>query len=134
MDQKTCTKCNETKSLADFSNGKGYRNGRYAMCKKCRAAHKKVWRYKTGEQRKFLLRSYGLTAESYAARLAAQDGKCAVCGCLPEQSAKGVLAVDHDHATGRVRGLLCGLCNTGIGLLKDNRTFLLRAADYLTGY
>ena len=57
--------------------------------------------------------------------LGAQNGRCAICG-RPETEAGG-LAVDHCHATGKVRGLLCTLCNTALGKFRD-RTDILRAA------
>lgn len=71
---------------------------------------------------------YGLEPEQYEALLAAQDGLCAVC-CSPG-GARG-LAVDHDHASGRVRGLLCGPCNSAIGLLKERPDNFERAVAYL---
>lgn len=69
---------------------------------------------------------YGITLKEYESRWSAQSGKCALCG--EEQE---VLCVDHCHETGRVRGLLCSRCNTGIGHLRDDVTILRRAIDYL---
>lgn len=87
-------------------------------------------------RRKVTLASYGLTAACYASLLEKQDGVCAVCGALPDGRA---LAIDHDHncCPGRwscgqcIRGLLCSACNTGLGVFRDNPTFLRRAANYL---
>lgn len=59
-----------------------------------------------------------------------QDGKCAIC-CRDESELAKKLAVDHDHATGRVRGLLCDDCNLAIGRLQDSPKILRRALDYL---
>lgn len=73
------------------------------------------------------LRRYGLSAEGYDLLLRAQDGLCAVCGIKPSDS----LHIDHCHATGRIRGLLCQCCNTGIGQFKDNANLLIKAAEYL---
>lgn len=79
---------------------------------------------------------YGITPEQYEAMLTAQDGKCAICG-EGEPAAHGRtgrqfrLSVDHDHSTGRVRGLLCQKCNRAIGLMGDNTETLRRALDYL---
>lgn len=71
---------------------------------------------------------YGLAPEQHAALLAAQGGLCAVCKGAGGQRG---LAVDHDHATGRVRGLLCGACNSAIGLLKERPDNFERAVAYL---
>ncbi|CAB4179406.1 Recombination endonuclease VII [uncultured Caudovirales phage] len=59
-----------------------------------------------------------------------QDYKCAICG-VHEENVTKALAVDHDHATGLVRGYLCNNCNRGIGLLKDDPKVLQNAIDYL---
>lgn len=58
----------------------------------------------------------------------AQGGNCAICLTPP----KRWFAIDHDHATGKVRGLLCTNCNTGIGMLKDDLEVLHRAQVYLS--
>ena len=68
---------------------------------------------------------YGITRTDHTAMLLKQDGRCAVCGCEDK------LVVDHDHATGEVRGLLCNGCNVGLGQFRDNPYLLARAADYL---
>lgn len=77
-------------------------------------------------RRKYL---YGLTAETYDALLRAQDGKCAMCEFPPP--AGKTLHVDHDHATGAVRGLLCAGCNIGLGAY-ETPGFIQAAKRYLT--
>ena len=65
--------------------------------------------------------------------LGAQNGVCAIC-CDPKGHEPGCgnrLYVDHDHLTGRVRGLLCHYCNTGIGNLKDDPEIILAALNYV---
>ena len=75
------------------------------------------------------LRVYGLTREDYAVLLEEQGGVCAICR---EPCATGqTLSVDHDHATGRVRGLLCRTCNLGIGHLRDDARLVASALEYL---
>lgn len=71
---------------------------------------------------------YGLQAHDYAAMVARQGGHCACCGGDP--GPRG-LFVDHNHATGAVRGLLCACCNTGIGMFKESTERLALAAAYI---
>lgn len=72
---------------------------------------------------------YGVTGDQYRAALAAQNGKCWICGFTPDPDKD--LSVDHDHLTGRFRGLLCNPCNLGLGNFRDNRDALSMAAKYL---
>lgn len=72
---------------------------------------------------------YGITPEMYDDMLDFQGGVCAICLKPPTEFAR--LAVDHDHDTGRIRGLLCNLCNTAIGMMEDNSDRLRRAAQYV---
>lgn len=76
-----------------------------------------------------MLKTYGITLQEYETLLEAQGGVCAICGkeCVTFEN----LAVDHDHATGAVRGLLCNNCNHGIGKFKDDPALLKAAADYV---
>lgn len=71
-------------------------------------------------------RMYNLTLDEVQALIDKQGGKCAIC----QQSR--VLVVDHDHKSGKVRGMLCGTCNTGIGKLGDSADGLRQALIYLT--
>lgn len=84
-------------------------------------------------QRERVLQKYGLTLEAYAAMLASQGGTCAICASPEPRGSTGkTFAVDHDHATGEVRGLLCSKCNTAIGLLRDDPALVSSALQYLT--
>lgn len=83
-------------------------------------------------------RQYGITVSDYDAMLRAQNDQCAICGAKESRFwKKGVspvprlLAVDHDHVTGAVRGLLCGDCNVGMGAFRDDPFLVMRAAQYL---
>jgi hypothetical protein len=79
------------------------------------------------------LRRYGLTDEQYTHLFLAQEGRCAICGADHAQSAttEKWLYVDHCHATGKVRGLLCNHCNRGLGAFQDKVEFLQNALAYL---
>jgi Autographiviridae endonuclease VII len=71
----------------------------------------------------------GCTAEQYRRMLGDQHGVCKLCGTVNKDGRK--LAVDHCHKTGRVRGLLCSTCNTGLGCFGDDPIQLARALEYL---
>lgn len=72
---------------------------------------------------------YGVTPEWFDATLVAQGG-CAICA-VTDAAKRGGWNVDHDHATGKVRGVLCGHCNRAIGSLKDDPDVCVSAAKYL---
>ncbi len=74
---------------------------------------------------------YGLTTESYSEMLAKQGGKCRICGRDRTDTRRGNLCIDHDHKSGRVRGLLCQNCNTGIGMFSDDVSKMRAAIAYL---
>jgi hypothetical protein len=73
-----------------------------------------------------IARVYGLTKEGYFSLLTAQEKRCAICWQVPAK-----LFVDHCHRTGKVRGLLCPRCNTGLSYFSDNADALVCAAYYL---
>lgn len=76
-------------------------------------------------------RRYGITRADYNCLLRTQDSKCAICRSATVGRNHEYFHVDHDHTTGKVRGLLCDLCNRGLGYFKDSRRLLNQAADYL---
>lgn len=80
-----------------------------------------------GHPRNDLHRKLGLTRERFFAALEAQGWACAICGKIP----KGKLDVDHCHASGKFRGMLCKGCNTALGKFKDSPALLARAIVYL---
>ena len=80
---------------------------------------------------RYVRRTYGLTEGEYAAILAAQDGRCAICTRRPRSRR---LAVDHDHETGKVRGLLCYTCNHFVlGFVEFDPIAAHNAATYIGG-
>ena len=140
---KTCCKCGQDKSLDQFNSDKR-RGSLLPRCKTCRAADQKRWRMekpgyeveryqslKTETRERHLVRKYGVNLMDYAAMLSAQGGKCAICRASEEDQFKGVFHVDHCHATGKVRGLLCRGCNHMLGVVGDDPEILLRAVKYL---
>ena len=86
------------------------------------------------EKARSLREGFGLSLEQYQEMHDRQNGKCAICN-EPETQMRSdkikALAVDHNHNTGAIRGLLCSDCNTGIGKLKDDPKILRLAAEYL---
>lgn len=76
------------------------------------------------------LKKYGITLVEYNTRLELQGNKCACCGRL-EPGGKGSFAVDHDHITGKIRGLICNSCNLGIGHLGDTLEGVASAYEYM---
>jgi len=79
------------------------------------------------------VKEYNITLADYDAMYEEQKGKCAICGSTnPKTPKNGRFCVDHDHVTGKVRGLLCSSCNRGIGLLQDDYEIILNAYKYLT--
>ena len=77
------------------------------------------------------LKTYGITLDDYERMAAEQNGVCAICKQARFTKQYPRLCVDHCHATGRVRGLLCSWCNSLIGHAGDNRTVLMAAVEYL---
>lgn len=83
-----------------------------------------------------LNKQFGITLDEYDAMLKKQNFVCAICGeketAINSKTKKTVdLSVDHCHETGKIRGLLCSKCNTGLGLFKDSKDLLQKAIDYL---
>jgi len=82
-----------------------------------------------------LKKDFGISLEDYNVMFQNQSGLCAICGEKEKTKHQSGhlkdLAVDHNHVTGRIRGLLCWVCNTGIGKLKDSPELLRKAADYI---
>lgn len=136
---KKCTKCGEVKPLDQFSNHVRHKDGKRFRCKVCEAVDQKEAKQKrlaadyegtrAKERMNNLKRMFGMSLEEYDEKLKAQDGVCAICGGLCKSGKR--LAVDHNHTTGKIRDLLCGNCNGGLGKFLDNPELLIKAADYL---
>jgi len=130
--RKTCPQCFVEKPVDEFKfNTKGIPQ----WCFSCVTSYAKEYMQnrrtaspeKTKEYRRELtLKKYNLTPEEFTYMVMEQGGVCAICGLVPS-----ALYVDHDHATGKVRGLLCQKCNSGIGFLGDSLEGLEKAVAYL---
>ena len=138
---RKCTKCGAIKELQEFyKNGEGKRGECRVCTKKAQItyyeankgallakgreynrAHPEISRR---SKRKYALIKYNLTEMGVEELLTAQNGLCPICGGTPD-------SIDHDHITGKVRGILCRWCNVGLGSFKDNPGWLRAAADYL---
>ena len=92
--------------------------------------HRKHWARTAEDQRgRRLFTKYGLTPEAFGSMMSGQGGVCTACGS--DAWGPGGPQVDHDHATGKVRGILCFGCNTAAGLLRDSAERARALASYL---
>ena len=152
---RTCSKCKLTKTYMDFPKERSAKYGRSARCLACaRTASAEYHANLSVEERcirrrsdhgnnreKYrrdaLLARFFITRDEYLLLLEAQNGVCAICK-LPETSVRNgrtqELQVDHCHVTGKLRALLCGYCNRGLGGFRDNPVWLRRAAMYIQYY
>jgi len=138
---KICAKCKINKSFDDFyKSKKGCKNGLTPRCKYCHYIQTREWRKKNKEKipnycRKHGLKTrYGLSIEDFEKLKKFQNNCCAICGDIPnieKPSQANKLHVDHCHITGKIRGLLCHLCNRGIGLFRERKDLLQKGIDYL---
>lgn len=149
-----CTGCGLHLAPEFFGKHAGRENGLQPWCNYCRSAHRmahrevenvrnRKWRAANPDRNREmnkrsndrnntrckLLRRYGLTIAQYDEMLASQDGVCAICHRVCNSGRR--LSVDHNHSTGAVRGLLCGLCNKGLGSFRDDPSLMREAARYV---
>lgn len=117
--RKWCARCQDFRPLGSFAARKA--TGKHvSYCKPCQRSYNRERRVKL---------QFGLTWDEYEMLMEVQDHRCAICSGQPR---KNVLAIDHDHTTGEVRGLLCSRCNHRLlGSANDDPARLRRAADYL---
>lgn len=126
-----CPKCDETKTLSEFTKDKHTAFGIAIYCKTC---HRKKGKnrystHKSEHKNSQLKLEYNLTLEQYNEMLTQQDNKCAICGNV--NNLQRLMCVDHDHVTGKIRGLLCNRCNLGLGSFTDDVELLKKAINYL---
>lgn len=144
---KHCRRCLTDKPLAEFYINWVTSDGRASYCKVCAkqwqsSDHAKNRVRNNARSKQYnLLYHFGLTPDEYDALVAKQGGLCGICGdplgSYDEPSHADAQSyrphVDHDHATGAVRGILCGPCNRGLGFMRDSVAVLERAVEYLRG-
>ena len=134
---KRCARCGEEKPDDEFPVDPRRPSRRYSYCLVCKREYMREYRLANPsatkiKQRRDNLRKYGITQADYEAMLVAQDGRCAICGRRGSGTKQhDRMSIDHDHGTGRVRGLLCRSCNKGIGYFDDEVERLDAAIEYL---
>jgi len=117
---KICSLCGKSKPLVEFHKSEWNLDGYDHRCRSCnllRRLHKTI-------------ASHGLTWDDHQAMLAQQHFACLICLRSQDEVSLGI---DHDHVTGKVRGLLCRACNSALGQFRDDAVVLRRAADYVDG-
>jgi hypothetical protein len=130
---KRCPKCGVRKKRSEYWNDASRPDGITAYCKLCKAkvtnAHvsKNIEYYKKSWREKDLYKKYNLSMDEFENMLKSQDYKCQIC----KRSLEKYSAVDHDHKTGKIRGLLCRKCNLGLGAAKDSTEVLENMIKYL---
>lgn len=152
---KTCNGCGKAKPLEEFHKRACTKDGLNHRCKVCVLAHRQEYNSATIDARRATGRRryanhspetrarryrqshasrYGLTLEQYDAMLAQADGApCPICNTTMSITSKGPdrACVDHCHASGQVRAMICNTCNVGLGMFRDQPELLRRAAEYL---
>lgn len=159
MKARLCKGCNQLKPLDSkhFVKDKNDPTGFTYRCKICRAKAHKQWSlrnpgkikelnekhkgtrkayYNSPEiklkyRKKYIERKFGIKYDLYQSMHDSSDGKCYICGEPETNKRQEYLSVDHDHKTGKVRGLLCNSCNRGLGFFRDNPKYLENAKTYI---
>lgn len=140
---KTCSKCEKIKSLDQFQRANKKRYGLAAFCADCNSVERKEY-YKNNINKEKVLQKkwnesnpdkiyaahlkarYGLKWDEYNKLLSQHNNKCATCNSDKK------LCVDHNHMTGKVRGILCSFCNMALGFAKDDPRILQNLINYLS--
>lgn len=136
MTSKTCGCCKEEKTKEDFHRRTLSPDGLAATCKECSAELVKEWNKNNPENRfesrrkSHLRRRFDISLEQYNQMLEEQNGCCAICERHRSEFNKE-FAVDHNHKTGEIRGLLCTNCNYRLVARHTNGDLLRRIADYI---
>jgi hypothetical protein len=131
---KKCTKCGVQKPLSEFNNDKRRKDGKYGKCRVCHIFVSREWQNKNPEKVKNAkwLRLFGVSFDFIENLKIEQNNKCGICKIELNTDTKA--HIDHCHATGIVRGILCQKCNQALGLFKDSIPSLKSAQKYLEKY
>ena len=132
--EKMCCKCKITKPISSFHRDLQVKRkyGVRSDCKECVKKRQETYRTKEYVRDRNLRDHFGITSEDYNRMLIEQNGKCKICGSTtPNSKQFSVFSVDHDHSTGKIRGLLCTSCNRMLGFAHDNIQTLEKAIRYL---
>lgn len=143
--KKLCIRCKKEKDRRQFPKRKS--GALYSYCKICNKELHSLWvkRNKSSfaaiNRKSNLKRRYGITPEEFDRMLARQKGLCAICGTDKPKGERNTYGagpgtgwrIDHDHDSGKLRGILCHRCNAGLGLFEDKTTVLQKAIIYLGG-
>lgn len=128
-----CSRCKQFRPEEDFGWDKTRQQWK-RVCLDCAKDGQKAYADRNREKVSLgrQLSKWGITRDQYQSLVQAQGGRCAICGSTETRDKRnGRWNVDHDHATGRIRGLLCALCNRGLGQLRDDPDLLRAALAYL---
>ena len=118
---KTCSMCKLNKPISLFNKSGNKRQFMNAYCKPCQAIYDKRYNLK---------RRFNITVEDYNTMFLEQGGCCAICK-KHQSNFKRSLHIDHDHSTGKVRGLLCFACNSAIGKFEESEEIINNSLEYL---
>ena len=134
---KKCSKCKQTKSSSEFYKNDKLKSGLDSHCKKCCITATGQWRGNNLDKsnrlkyKSKLKIKYGISLEEYESINIAQGKRCRICRTAEFGGKRTTFCVDHDHCTGKIRGLLCSNCNNGLGHFRDNTELLSKAIHYL---
>lgn len=115
---KQCFRCKENLAKTEFVTNKSGIDGLNGWCRSC-------------TKDRLLETMYGINLDIFNQMLVDQNHKCKLCNTDKPLGPRNTFVVDHCHKTGKVRGLLCNHCNTGLGKLQDDPELLQKAADYV---
>jgi hypothetical protein len=128
---KFCKTCTLIKPFSEFYTHKNSKDGHINHCKTC-ISEKRKKEYCSEKTRSHNLKSkYKINLEIYEEMLIAQNYRCAICNTTDPGDYHQNFCVDHDHNTGKIRGLLCHNCNSALGNFHDNISTLTNAILYL---